>query len=63
MVGRDKEYQKLVKKGDQAGQDSLLINKYNDQETMMRVPEEAKIKHGNTGKWTPNRNHSYYKKK
>lgn len=63
IVGKDKEYQKLVKKGDQAGQDSLLINKYNDQEAMMRVPEEAKIKYGNTGKWTPNRNHSYYKKK
>ena len=63
IVGRDKEYQNLVKKGDQAGQDSLLINKYNDQETMMRVPEEAKSKQGTTGKWTPNRNHPYYKKK
>lgn len=62
MVGKDKEYQKFVRKGDQAGQDSILVNKYDDQETMMRVPEEA-VKKSVTGKWTPNRNHPYYKKK
>lgn len=63
IVGRDKEYQDLVKKGDQAGQDSLLIYKYNDQPTITRVPEEVKIKQGTTGKIAFNRNHPYYKKK
>lgn len=60
-AGKDPAYQNAMRRGDRAAADSILINKYNDEKTLMSTSDKDG-KYVN-GKWVPNRNSSRYVKK
>lgn len=60
-AGKDPAYQNAMRRGDRAAADSILINKYNDEKTLMSTSDKDG-KYVN-GKWVPNRKSSRYVKK
>ena len=60
-AGKDPAYQNAMRRGDRAAADSILINKYNDEKTLMSTSDKDG-KYVN-GKWIPNRKASRYVKK